>query len=86
MPIFVYILKCSNNTFYTGLTYNLNKRILEHKNGFSIFTKRRLPVSLVYCEKLENRIEARKREIKIKDMSQKKKLELISKFTSNEAK
>ncbi len=82
--MYVYILKCSNSTFYTGITWSLKKRLSEHKQGLSVFTKGRLPVHLVYYEIARNIREARKREIVIKDMSQKKKLGLIEKFTSNQ--
>jgi len=80
--MYIYILKCSNNTFYTGITWNLRKRLSEHKQGLSTFTRGRLPVHLVYYEIAKNIQEARKREIVIKDMSQKKKLKLMEKFTS----
>ena len=81
LPMYVYILKCRNKTFYTGITNNLKRRIFEHENGLSYFTKSRLPVNLVYYETARNSSEARRREIVIKDMSQKKKLILIKKFT-----
>jgi len=55
----------------------------EHKKGLSNFTRYRLPVNLVYYEKLLDRKLARKREVIIKDMSQKKKKVLINKFTSS---
>lgn len=80
---FVYVLKCADKTFYTGITGNLQRRLIAHQNRESPSTKRKLPVSLVYYETLTSRIEARNREIIIKDMSQKRKLELIMKFTSS---
>jgi putative endonuclease len=80
---YVYILQYSNGTFYTGITNNLERRISQHKNGFSTFTRYRLPVNLVYYETAINRSEARNREITIKDMSQFKKRLLINKFTSS---
>jgi putative endonuclease len=83
MAYYIYLLHCTNNTFYTGITNNLRRRLFEHRNGLSQFTKGRLPVNLVYYETANSRSEARKREIVIKDMSQKKKQELIKKFTSS---
>ena len=82
MKYFVYILKCVNNIFYTGLTVNLRKRLYENSHGLSTFTRSRLPVNLVYYEIANTRGEARRREVVIKDMSQKRKIEMIDKFTS----
>ncbi|MGO2357911.1 GIY-YIG nuclease family protein [Mesonia sp.] len=47
---YVYILKCSDGTFYTGLTSNLNKRLFEHRSGFhkESYTYKRRPISLVF--------------------------------------
>ena len=83
MLICVYILACADRTFYTGITSNLKRRLWEHQNGFSSFTKGRLPINLVYYEAVEGRVAARRREVLIKDMSQKKKQVLINKFTSS---
>ena len=80
---YVYILQCSNNTFYTGITNNLKRRLYEHKNGLSTFTKYRLPVNLVYYEQTPDRKLARAREKVIKDMNQSKKRILIGEFTSS---
>ena len=75
---YVYILKCSTGEFYTGYTVNLRKRIEAHNKGLgSRFTKCRLPVKLVYREKLSNRKEAMRREREIKRKNREKKLRLI---------
>ena len=75
---YVYILKCRNNRYYTGITSNLQRRLEEHSKGLGArFTKYRLPVKLVYFEKCSDKIEAAKREKVIKDFSQKKKEKLI---------
>lgn len=60
---FVYVL-CSekDGRLYKGFSSNLEKRILEHNSGKTKSTKGYLPWRLVYSEKVENRIEARKRE------------------------
>ena len=51
MSAYVYILKCSDNSYYIGSTKNLTLRIEEHKNGEGAeYTKHRLPVELVYYE------------------------------------
>ncbi len=75
----VYILRCSNGTFYTGITNDLDKRIESHSNGQgSKYTRSRLPVELIYQEQVENRSEATKRELEIKGLSRKDKMKMIS--------
>jgi len=83
---FVYVIKCNNGKYYTGITNNLKKRTTEHCLGKgSLFTKSHLPVKLVYFENFLSRYDAAQREKVIKDMSQKKKLALIKKFTSSDS-
>ncbi|MEN8253073.1 MAG: GIY-YIG nuclease family protein [Patescibacteria group bacterium] len=79
-PWYLYILLCSDNTYYTGIATNLDKRIEMHnsKKGAK-YTRGRLPVKLAYSEKLENESLARKREFEIKALTRKKKKELIKK-------
>lgn len=48
LPYAVYIIRCSNNQYYTGYTENFNKRILAHSTGEVRFTKDKLPVELVH--------------------------------------
>ncbi len=83
MP-FVYILKCSDDTFYTGSTSDLKKRIYEHNNlkSGAHYTKIRRPVVLVYSEETENLSLARKREVVIKKLTREEKITLISKLYS----
>ncbi len=45
---FVYILKCSDGTYYTGCTQNIEKRLEKHQKGFVHYTKDKLPVELVF--------------------------------------
>lgn len=79
---YIYILKCSDDTLYTGWTNNLDKRLETHSKGKGAkYTRARLPVKLVYWEKYDNKISAQKREYEIKQMSRKKKLELINKHS-----
>jgi putative endonuclease len=76
---YVYILKCSDKTYYTGVTSNLSKRILEHMSGKYIgsYTYNRRPVKLVfYAEFTDIRI-AIDHEKKIKKWSKAKKEALI---------
>ncbi len=82
---YVYILLCSDHTLYTGWTNDLESRISSHNAGTGAkYTRTRLPVKLVYCEKLNTKSEALKREIEIKKLSRKKKLELIKSYTAIE--
>ena len=54
---YVYILRCSDDSLYTGWTNNLEKRIKAHSNGKGAkYTKARLPVELVYFEEFEEKI------------------------------
>lgn len=71
---YTYILKCSDDTYYTGWTNNLEKRIIDHnqKKGAK-YTKGRTPVSLAYYETFKTKEEAMKREYEIKQLSRKEK-------------
>ncbi|NBB75782.1 MAG: GIY-YIG nuclease family protein [Bacteroidetes bacterium] len=73
-----YILKCSDSTFYTGCTTNLNQRMTQHKEGlYDGYTKRRRPVRLVWFEEFGDINEAIESERQIKNWSQAKKRALI---------
>ena len=75
----LYIVKCADNTLYTGITNELDRRIQEHNfsDKGAKYTKARRPVVLVYQEEHIDRSSASKREYLIKQMSRKHKLELI---------
>ena len=75
---YTYIVKCSDETLYTGWTNNLKKRLEAHNSGKGAkYTKTRRPVELVYFEEYDTKQEAMKREYAIKQLSRKKKLALI---------
>lgn len=75
---YVYILKCSDNTLYTGWTNSLEKRLKAHNNGKGAkYTRCRLPVELVYFEEFEDKIEAMRREYRIKRLKKLDKVRLI---------
>ncbi len=75
----MYILECSDGSFYTGSTINLSKRLLEHQRGIGAnHTKNRLPVKLVYFEKFNRIQEAFKREKQIQNWCKAKKIALIN--------
>lgn len=74
---YVYILKCSDGTLYTGITTDLNKRLETHNKGKGgKYTKTRLPVKIMASFNVENRSEASKEEYRIKQLSRKEKLKL----------
>ncbi|MCF7802126.1 MAG: GIY-YIG nuclease family protein [Candidatus Marinimicrobia bacterium] len=75
---YVYILKCADDTFYTGVPNNLERRLFEHKtSGGSGYTKRRQPVELVWNSDEMPIDEAILLEKKIKGWQQAKKVALI---------
>jgi putative endonuclease len=81
---FVYILRCSDGTLYTGYTTNIEDRIKIHNSGKGAkYTRGRLPVELEYYETYESKSEALKREIQIKSLTKTKKLKLINGGKSN---
>lgn len=74
----VYILKCSDGSYYTGCTTNLEKRIQEHNfNKYDNYTSARLPVELVYSQQFANINDAIATERQIKGWSKSKKVALI---------
>ena len=74
----VYMLECSDNSIYTGITNNLENRLKKHQSGDGAkYLRGRLPIKLIYKELFINRSEATKREIYIKKMSKKEKKILI---------
>ena len=77
--LYVYILKCSDNTFYTGVTNNMNLRLTQHNKGKNrhSYTYSRRPVELQYCELFTNFNLAIEWETRIKKWSSKKKLHLL---------
>ena len=75
---YTYIVKCSDETLYTGWTNNLKKMLEAHNSGKGAkYTKNRRPVKLVYFEEYDTKQEAMKREYAIKQLSRQKKLALI---------
>ena len=77
---YIYILKCSDGTFYTGYTIDIENRIKVHSSGKGAkYTRARLPVELVYSEEYELKTEAMKREYEIKQFCRSDKLKLIEK-------
>ena len=78
-PWFVYIVRCADNTLYTGMTNDIIRRIDQHNAGSaSRYTRVRRPVKLVYQQQVENRSAALKREYAIKQLTRQQKEQLIS--------
>jgi len=73
---FVYILLCSDKSFYTGISNDPKKRFVEHKNGKGgRYTRSHKPIKILYTEELPNKSVALKRELQIKSWSRKKKIQ-----------
>ena len=84
---YVYIVECSDGTFYTGWTNNLDRRVNQHSNGTGAkYTRGRGPVKLVYYEEFNEKRDAMKREYEIKHkLSRRDKEELIKNWTKKES-
>lgn len=77
-PYWVYILKCSDNTLYTGIAKDPYKRLQEHNSGKGAkYTRNRRPCKLLYTETQSNRGTAQSREYQIKQLTRAEKLDLI---------
>jgi putative endonuclease len=75
---YVYILRCKDDSLYTGWTNNIEKRLEAHNSGKGAkYTRSRRPVTLVYLEKFEDKIEAQQREREIKKLTRTEKLSLV---------
>ena len=79
---YVYILECSDGTYYTGWTTDVPRRVAVHQNGEGAkYTRGRLPVKLAYYEECASKSEAQQREYAIKNMTRLNKLKLIAAFS-----
>lgn len=75
---YTYILECSDGSFYTGWTNDIEKRVTDHNEGRGAkYTRGRTPVELVYYETFQTKEEAMKREYAIKHLSKTQKEKLI---------
>jgi len=76
---YLYIIRCADDTLYTGIAKDLTKRIEEHNTSpkGAKYTRNRRPVVLVYSEEHSDRSAASKREYVVKKMRRLEKLELI---------
>ena len=76
---FLYILECSDGSFYTGVTKDIKRRFKMHTSGkASRYTRTRLPVKLLYQETCKNRTDALVRECQVKSFPKEKKFALVT--------
>lgn len=83
MPYSVYILRCADDSLYTGITTDLKRRIDEHNGtlpGGAKYTIPRRPVELVYCAEFPNRSTASAEEYRLKKLSRKEKESFIGEY------
>lgn len=82
---YVYILRCRDNTLYTGITTDLTQRLYEHNHSpkGAKYTRGRRPVTLLYFESYSSRSAAASREYQIKKFTHAQKKQLIGKFQIN---
>lgn len=78
MPWYVYILRCGDNTLYTGITDDVPRRLAAHRAGKGAkYTRGRGPLELVYTEQLPDKSAALRLEIEIKRLRRAEKERLI---------
>ena len=79
---YLYILKCADETLYTGITTDLKRRVVEHNSTKlgAKYTLSRRPVKLVYSRNFKNRSMASKEEARVKKLKKTEKLKLIKKM------
>ena len=80
MKWFLYVLQCSDGTYYTGVTTNIKRRLKEHNNSKlgAKYTRARRPVEIVYVSEYDNRSSAQKAEYKFKQLTRKQKESIIN--------
>ncbi|MEK7606949.1 MAG: GIY-YIG nuclease family protein [Patescibacteria group bacterium] len=80
----LYILKCSDGTLYTGITVDIERRVMEHNSSRvgAKYTRSRRPVKLVYSKKFRNRSTASRAEFRIKHLSRAGKQKITQRIRS----
>lgn len=75
---FVYVVSCRDGSLYTGISTDVEARILRHNDGRGArYTRTRRPVQLLYVERKRNRSNALRREAAIKSLSREQKMDLV---------
>ena len=78
---YLYIAECSDGSYYTGITHDLNTRLDQHNRGVgAVYTEEHGPVDLVYFVEYPNRSQVFKRELEIKQFTHNQKKDLIDNF------
>ena len=78
MPYYLYILRCGDNSLYTGITTDVARRLASHQSGKGAkYTRGRGPLTLVYQEELPDKPSALRRELAVKALTREEKLVLI---------
>lgn len=78
MPYYLYILRCGDNSLYTGITTDVARRLTAHQSGKGAkYTRGRGPLTLVYQEELPDKPSALRRELAVKALTREEKLALI---------
>ena len=78
MPYYLYILRCGDNSLYTGITTDVARRLAAHQSGKGAkYTRGRGPLTLVYQEELPDKPSALRRELAVKALTSEEKLVLI---------
>lgn len=78
MSYIVYILRCTDNTLYTGITSDLQKRLVAHRAGTGAkYTRTHKPDKIVYTKKFRTKGRALRRELEIKKLTRVQKIKLI---------
>lgn len=78
----VYLLRCSDNSLYTGITTDIQRRLKEHNNSKlgAKYTRARRPVVIAYLENASDRSEASKREHQLRKLAKAKKEQLVQQY------
>lgn len=76
----MYIVECADKTLYTGITTDLTRRIEQHNTSplGAKYTQSRRPVKLVYAAEMPNKSEAQKEEYRIRKLTRKEKIRIVS--------
>jgi putative endonuclease len=82
---YLYLLQCADDSFYAGITVDLERRLAEHNNSKlgSKYTRARRPVKLVFSQEFKDRSTATKAELDLKKLTHTEKIALISQKASN---
>ena len=79
---FLYMVRCADDTIYTGISIDVSARVTKHNSGRGAkYTQTRLPVRLIYSESQPDRVSAMNREIAVKQLCRKMKEELVKVFS-----